>query len=62
MLGSCGRTSSTRRSPKDARRSGAVAGRRLELELGVVDEQDERVYLRIHTLAFDVDGREPPAG
>jgi hypothetical protein len=39
-----------------------VAGRRLELELGVVDEQDERVYLRIHTLAFDVDGREPPAG
>ena len=34
----------------------------LKLELGVVDEQDGRVYLRIHTLAFDVDGREPPAG
>jgi hypothetical protein len=34
----------------------------LKLDLGVVDEQDGRVYLRIHTLAFDIDGREAPAG
>jgi hypothetical protein len=34
----------------------------LKLELGVADEQDGRAYLRIHKLAFDIDGREPPAG
>lgn len=34
----------------------------LKLEVGVVDEQDRRVYLRIHRLAFDIDGREAPAG
>jgi hypothetical protein len=34
----------------------------LKLELGVADEQDGRVYLRIHRLAFDIHGREAPAG
>jgi hypothetical protein len=34
----------------------------LKLELGVTDEQDGRHYLRIHKLAFDIDGREAPAG
>jgi hypothetical protein len=34
----------------------------LKLELGVADEQDGRVYLRIHSLAFDIDGRKAPAG
>ena len=34
----------------------------LKLELGIADEQEERVYLRIHKLAFDIDGREAPAG
>jgi hypothetical protein len=34
----------------------------LKLELGVVDEQDGRVYLKIHKLAFDIDGQEAPAG
>jgi hypothetical protein len=34
----------------------------LKLELGVTDEQDGRVHLRIRKLAFDIDGREPPAG
>lgn len=34
----------------------------LRLELGVADEIDGRVYLRIHSLAFEVDGKEAPAG
>jgi hypothetical protein len=34
----------------------------LKLDLGVVDEQGGRIYLRIHRLAFDIDGREAPAG
>ena len=34
----------------------------LKLELGVADEQDGRVYLRIHRLAFEIHGREAPAG
>jgi hypothetical protein len=34
----------------------------LKLELGIVDEQDGRVYLTIHKLAFDLDGRAAPAG
>jgi len=34
----------------------------LKLDLGVADEQDGSVYLRIHKLAFDIDGREAPAG
>lgn len=34
----------------------------LKVELGVAEEQDERVYLRIRKLAFDIDGREAPAG
>jgi hypothetical protein len=34
----------------------------LKLEVGVADEQDGRVYVRIHKLAFDIDGREAPAG
>jgi hypothetical protein len=34
----------------------------LKLELGVVDEQDARIYLRIHRLAFEIDGGEAPAG
>jgi hypothetical protein len=34
----------------------------LKLDLGVADERDGRVYLRIHKLAFKIDGGEPPAG
>jgi hypothetical protein len=34
----------------------------LKLELGLADEQDGRVYLKIHKLAFDIDGDEAPAG
>lgn len=34
----------------------------LKLDLGVVDEQDGHVYLRVHKLAFDIDGREAQAG
>jgi len=34
----------------------------LKLEVGVADDQDGRVYVKIHKLAFDIDGREPPAG
>jgi hypothetical protein len=34
----------------------------LKLEVGVADEQDRRVYLKIHKLAFDIDGRKPPGG
>jgi len=34
----------------------------LKLELGVADEQDGRVYLRIHRLAFEIHGRQAPAG
>lgn len=34
----------------------------LKLEVGVADEQDGRAYLKIHKLAFDIDGREAPAG
>jgi hypothetical protein len=34
----------------------------LKLELGVTDKQDWRVFPRIHKLAFDIDGREAPAG
>ena len=34
----------------------------LKLELGVADEQDGRVWLKIHKLAFAIDGREAPAG
>ena len=34
----------------------------LNLELGVTDEPDGRVYLKIQKFAFDIDGREPPAG
>ena len=34
----------------------------LKLDLGVADEQGGRAHLRIHKLAFDIDGREAPAG
>ena len=34
----------------------------LKLEVGVADEEDGRVYIRIYRLAFDIDGREAPAG
>jgi hypothetical protein len=34
----------------------------LKLELGVADEQDGCIWLRIHKLAFDIDGREALAG
>jgi hypothetical protein len=34
----------------------------LKLEVGVADEQDGGVYLRIHRLAFDIDGKKAPAG
>jgi len=34
----------------------------LKLELAVADEQDGRLYLRIHRLRFDIEGREAPAG
>jgi hypothetical protein len=34
----------------------------LKLDLGVTDEHDGRVHLRIHKLAFDIDGRAAPAG
>jgi hypothetical protein len=34
----------------------------LKLELGVADEQDGRVCLEIQKLAFEIDGREAPAG
>ena len=34
----------------------------LKLELGVADERDKRLYLRIHKLAFDIDGSQAPAG
>jgi hypothetical protein len=34
----------------------------LKLEVGVADEENGRVYLRIHALAFEIDGREAPAG
>jgi hypothetical protein len=34
----------------------------LKLDVGVADEQDGRVYLRIYKFAFEIDGREAPAG
>ena len=34
----------------------------LKLELGIVDELDGAVMLRVHRLFFEIDGREPPGG
>jgi hypothetical protein len=34
----------------------------LRLELGVLDEEDGALWLKVYKLAFDLDGREPPAG
>jgi hypothetical protein len=34
----------------------------LELELGIVDETDGRICVRVHRLNFDIGGKEAPAG
>jgi hypothetical protein len=34
----------------------------LRLELGILDEEEGAMWLKVHSLAFDLDGQEPPAG
>jgi len=34
----------------------------LRLELGILDEEDGVLWVRVHRLFFDLDGHEPPAG
>ena len=34
----------------------------LRLELGVVDEEDGAIWLKVHALGFELDGRPPPTG
>jgi len=35
---------------------------RLKLELGVADEEDGRLWIKLHRLAFEIDGGPAPAG